>query len=118
MFAADEALDAGALATLGIDLDEVRRATEASFGPGALDARGRGTARSGHIPFGRSAKKALELGLREAVRLKQHHIGTGHLLLGLLRDGGGPAARALTGAGVDLAALRDDVTRLITAEAA
>lgn len=112
-----EDLDSAALATLGIDLDEVRRATEASFGPGALDARA-GAIPKGHIPFSKRAKKVLELSLREALRLGHGYIGEGHILLGLLREGEGVAVTVLVAAGVDLAALRNDVTRLIAAEAA
>ena len=115
---AADALDPDALATLGVDLEEVRRATEASFGPGALDARGPGSMPRGHIPLGKRAKKVLELSLREALRLGHNHIGQGHLLLGLIREGDGVAARVLTQAGVDLPALRDEVTRIISAEAA
>ncbi|GLY73575.1 hypothetical protein Airi01_018420 [Actinoallomurus iriomotensis] len=111
-------LDPDALATLGIDLDEVRRVTEATFGPGALDARRRKPYRAGHIPFGRRAKKVLELSLREALRLGHNHLGTGHLLLGLIREGEGLAARVLVESGVELTALRDDVIRLISSEAA
>ena len=66
--------DAEALATLGIDLDEVRRQVEDAFGPGALErtraASGRGAPFGGHIPFERAAKKALELALREALRAR------------------------------------------------
>ncbi|MBO4241402.1 MULTISPECIES: Clp protease N-terminal domain-containing protein [Pseudonocardia] len=76
--------DADALATLGIDLDAVRSAVEAGFGPGALDRPRRGRWRAGHIPFERSSKKALELALREAIRLGDRSIGTEHVLLGLL----------------------------------
>ena len=78
--------DAEALAALGIDLGEVRRAAEESFGPGALDRAGdrRGRWFPGHIPFEKASKKALELALREAVRLGDRHIGTEHVLLGLL----------------------------------
>jgi len=111
-------LDPQALATLGIDLEEVRRVTEASFGPGALDARGRKPVPPGHIPFGKRAKKVLELSLREALRLGHNHIGDGHILLGLIREGEGVAAKVLVDAGVDLADLRDDVTRRISSEAA
>ncbi|MFB9838970.1 Clp protease N-terminal domain-containing protein [Actinoallomurus acaciae] len=113
-----DALDPAALATLGIDLDEVRRVTEATFGPGALDSPGRRPPRQGHIPFDKGAKKALELSLREAVRLGHKSLGTGHLLLGLTREGEGMAARVLVASGVDLTALRDDVTHLISTEAA
>jgi ATP-dependent Clp protease ATP-binding subunit ClpA len=111
-------LDPAALATLGIDLEEVRRVTEATFGPGALDVQGRKPSKPGHIPFSKRGKKLLELSLREALRLGHKYIGTGHLLLGLIREGDGLGARALTDAGIDLAALRDDVTRLIPPKAA
>jgi len=76
--------DADALAAIGIDLDEVRRRAEASFGPGAL-YRGRGRGR--HRPFTAEAKKALELSLREAVHLGDRQIGAEHVVLGLLREG-------------------------------
>ncbi len=117
------ALDAGgldqeALATLGIDLDQVRAATEAAFGPGALDGVGPRARRGRHLPFSGRAKKVLELSLREAVRLKQNRIGTGHILLGLLREGGGLAARVLAEAGADLDAIRADTLRIIASAAA
>ncbi|AXI76374.1 Clp protease N-terminal domain-containing protein [Peterkaempfera bronchialis] len=115
---ADDGLDPQALATLGIDLDQVRRATEESFGPGALDPRGHRTGRMGRTPFTDRAKKTLELSLREALRLKHRHIGTGHLLLGLLREGSGRASRLLADTGTDPDALRDETLRLITAQAA
>lgn len=103
--------DAGALATLGIDLDEVRRAAEESFGPGALERTGGRWGRwfGGHIPFHGDTKKALELALREAVRLGDRHIGTEHLLLGLLHP---PAtgARVLGELGVTLHDTRRAVT--------
>lgn len=56
----------------------------------------------GHIPFSPSAKKALELSLREALQLGHNHIGSGHLLLGLLREEDGTAAGVLAELGVDL----------------
>lgn len=116
--ATGDGLDQDALATIGIDLDRVRQATEATFGPGALDARSKRRMASGHIPFTKRAKKVLELSLREATALKDNHIGTGHILLGLLREGEGLGATVLRDAGVDFARLREEVTRLIAAEAA
>ncbi|MBS2962058.1 hypothetical protein KGA66_03290 [Actinocrinis puniceicyclus] len=107
-----EGLDPEALATLGIDLDEVRRATESAFGPGALDSTGRKPP-TGHIPFTPRAKKVLELSLREAQRLQHGSIGTGHILLGLIREGKGVAAKVLADVGCDLDGLRDDITRMI-----
>lgn len=104
-------LDSDALASLGIDLDEVRRATEATFGPGALDRAGPRSRKRGHIPFTRRAKKSMELALRESINLRHDEIRDGHLLLGMLRDGEGLGPRALVDAGVDLSVLRDEVLR-------
>jgi ATP-dependent Clp protease ATP-binding subunit ClpA len=115
MIVSGEELDPDALATLGIDLAEVRRATEAAFGPGALDSTGR-KAPTGHIPFTNRAKTVLELSVGEAQRLKHGRVGSGHLLIGLLREGKGVAAKALADAGCDLDALRTEVTRSIEAE--
>ncbi|MDH2429910.1 Clp protease N-terminal domain-containing protein [Sphaerisporangium sp. TRM90804] len=111
---AGDDLDAEALGSIGVDLDAVREKVEAVFGPGALDrkpARRRGLSRllGEHLPFSPHAKKALELSLREALNLKHDHIAAGHILLGLLRDGDGLAARVLADAGLDLAAVRQDV---------
>jgi ATP-dependent Clp protease ATP-binding subunit ClpA len=95
--------DADGLATLGIDLEEVRRQAEETFGPGALDRTraARGHWHGGHIPFERDAKKALELGLREAVRLGHGFIGTEHVLLGLLHDGRARDVLVARGVGLD-----------------
>ena len=104
--------DAEALRSVGIDLDAVLARIEESFGPDALlppRDHGRGwfgRKRTGTGRFGPRAKKVLELSLREALRLKDNHIGSGHLLLGLLREGEGLAAKILKDAGVDFAVLR------------
>lgn len=97
--------DAAALKTIGIDLDAVLESVERSFGPGALSEFGH-SRRSHHIPFTRRGKKALELALREALRLGDNYIGTEHLLLGLIREGDGVATQVLVNAGVDLTAMR------------
>jgi ATP-dependent Clp protease ATP-binding subunit ClpA len=102
-------LDAGALASVGIDLDAVRERADSVFGEGALD-RGRRPPVKGHIPFTADAKKSLELALREAVRLRRNRIDTAMLLLGLLRASGSGAAitleRAVRDAGSSPGALR------------
>src|SRR3954447_15021688 len=105
--------DAGALASLGIDLDEVRRRVEEAFGPGALDRvrRPRGRRWGGHIPFAKGSKKALELALREAIGMGHNYIGTEHMLLGLLR-GEGVARDVLVARGVRLDAARVVVEEL------
>ena len=115
------ASDAAALRAIGIDLDAVRAKIEESFGPGALQPpceprRRRGLlgrrrraqhVTLGYIPFTPRAKKVLELALREALVLNHRYIGTEHILLGLVREGQGLAAKVITDAGVDLADLRD-----------
>lgn len=108
--------DAVALKAIGIDLGAVREKLEAAFGPGALEVpepRRRGLVHrllrrwdGGHIPFSDRAKKVLELALREAIRLRHNFIGPEHLLLGLLREGRGRAARILADAQVDVDELR------------
>ena len=105
-------LDAEALRTLGIDLDAVRDVAEATFGPGALDAPGRSRERKspGHLPFTSHAKKVLELSLREAIAQRSKSIRDGHIALGLLREGQGLAAKVLHDRGIDLQALRADVS--------
>jgi ATP-dependent Clp protease ATP-binding subunit ClpA len=108
-----DGLDADALATIGIDLEAVRRSVEDAFGPGALTRRhGR---RAGHTRLCPRAKRALERALREALALGHRHIGTEHVLLGLARDPASGAALALRRCGTSpeavraatLAALRD-----------
>jgi ATP-dependent Clp protease ATP-binding subunit ClpA len=95
------ALDADALAAIGIDLDEVRRRVEAAFGPDALSAR-----RRGHRRFAPKAKRTLELAVREALALGDRHIGAEHLLLALMRDPGERVGALLAGRGQSPAAVR------------
>jgi ATP-dependent Clp protease ATP-binding subunit ClpA len=109
--------DAEALATLGIDLDEVRRQVEEAFGPGALDrtraAQHRGGRETGWIRFEPESKKALQLALREALALEHNFIGTEHLLLGLIHEGGGTAGQVLGDRGVHLKPTRILVEDLV-----
>ena len=96
----------GALAAVGIDLDEVTRRTEETFGEGALTRAGRVLrGRRKHIPFTPDAKKSLELALREAIRLGSKEINGGHLLLGMTRAES-PARRILSDAGADVERVR------------
>jgi ATP-dependent Clp protease ATP-binding subunit ClpA len=89
--------DAEALATIGIDLDEVLR----RMGDDAGERRKRGRPR-----FSRETKKVLELSLREAIRLRNNHIGTEHLLLGLVRGGDSTVRDTLAAVDVTPEALR------------
>ena len=116
----EDPLDGDALASLGIDLDAVRRATEASFGPGALDrgrCAGRGPRVRGHIPFTPRAKKSLELALRAAVKMRHDTITSGHVLLGIIDQRSNAALLMLRRAGVPAGALRQEVTERLTAAA-
>ncbi len=116
---AGDDLDAQALSSIGIDLDTVRERVEETFGPGALDlpAVSRGRVVSGRVPLTPRAKKSLELALREAVAMHSRQISSGHLLLGVLREGAGLAARVLREAGLDLPALAEEVRAGLRAEA-
>ncbi|MEH1058787.1 Clp protease N-terminal domain-containing protein [Micromonospora sp. CPCC 206171] len=114
--------DAAALREIGIDLTAIVARIEESFGPDALreavpaPRRRWGFRRYDDGRFSPRARKVLELSLREALRLRHHHIGTEHILLGLLREGGGLAALVLTEAGLNLDDLRRRVeTALRTA---
>jgi ATP-dependent Clp protease ATP-binding subunit ClpA len=110
--AGEDDIDPDALATLGIDLDAVRERVEKAFGPGALSRPGgcRRGLLGRETPFTPRAKKALELTLREAVALGDRELRGEHLILGLLREGDGVAARMLAARGVTLEAVRGKIT--------
>jgi ATP-dependent Clp protease ATP-binding subunit ClpA len=109
-----DARDQEALRAVGIDLDEVRRAVEDAFGPGALERptvrgrQGRCTPRwtPGHLPFSRRAKKCLELSARWAVTMHHSYIGTEHILLGLATEREGVAGGILRFHGLEPTELR------------
>src|ERR1700680_3862427 len=102
-----EGVAAKALESLGISLDAVRQQVEEIIGQGQQ-------APSGHIPFTPRAKKVLELSLREALQLGHNYIGTEHILLGLVREGEGVAARVLVDLGADLSRVRQQVIQLLS----
>lgn len=99
------AADADALKTVGIDLDAVLSRITETFGPDAL-RRAMPAGRRGRVGVSPRLKKVLGLALREAVHLGSNTIGTEHILLGILRDGRGRAAKVIADAGVSPAALR------------
>jgi ATP-dependent Clp protease ATP-binding subunit ClpA len=104
----DSALDADALAALGIDLGQVQAAAEAAFGSGALADRARQGRRrpNGHLAFTDHAKKALSLSLRAAVRRGDGEIDTRHVLLGVLGAEEKRATAVLDHLDVDVTDLR------------
>jgi len=103
----EEGVAAEALRSLGVTLVAVRRRVEETIGMA-------GTAPSGSPPFTPRAKKVLELSLREALQLGHSYIGTEHMLLGLVREGEGVAARVLVSLGVDLNRVRQQVIALMS----
>jgi len=116
--AADEGDDdAEALAAIGIDLDEIRRRIEESFGPGALQRvpltpKGPLNWTGGRFRIDDQAKLSLALSIREARAMRHSYIGTEHLLLGVLRAAkhsphGEFAAVTLPDLGLDLATAHD-----------
>jgi len=113
-----EPLDADSLAVLGIDLDQVRRAAEAAFGPGALDRpAGPRPARTTRARMDSESKEALACGLRVAQARHDSAFSPGHLLVGIIDHGDNKAVRMLAAANVDPAALRADVLRRMAAAA-
>ncbi len=69
---------------------------------------------SGQIPFTPRAKKVLELALREALSLGHNYIGTEHILLGLVRENDGVAARILLALDADAEKVRNEIIRMLS----
>ena len=101
-----EGVAAKALESLGISLEAVRQQVEKIIGRGQQ-------APSAHIPFTPRAKKVMELASREAQHLGHNYTGTGHILLGLIREGEGVAAQVLVKLGADLDRVRQQVIQLL-----
>jgi len=102
-----EGIAARALEAVQVNLDTVRSQVVEIIGRGS-------TPPSGHIPFTPRAKKVLELSLREALQLGHNYIGTEHIMLGLIREGEGVAAKVLVKLGVDLERLRNQVLKTLS----
>ena len=97
------------LESLNINPERVRAEIESAIG------RGERTPYE-EVPLTPRAKKVLELALDEARRLGHNYIGTEHLLLGLIREGEGVAARVLEAMGADLERVRSQVVSLLGEE--
>jgi len=93
------------LQKMGLDLETVRMEVEKQVGSGP------DTKISGNIPYTPRVKKVLALAGKEAKALSHSYVGTEHILLGLLREGDGVAARVLKSLDVDLDRARNEVLR-------
>ncbi len=102
-----EGIAARALANLHIDLKSLLREIERHV------QRGNALASGDDIPFTPRAKKVLELAIEEARRLNHNYIGTEHLLLGLIKEGEGIAARVLQDMDIDLDKVQAEVMKLL-----
>ncbi len=102
-----EGMAAEALESLGIALESVRERVRETIGPASGPP-------SGSPPFTPRAKTVLELSLREAIQLGHNHIGTEHMLLGLVRESEGVAAQVLIALGVDLSRVRQQVIDILS----
>ncbi len=102
----DEGVAAKALTSLNVTLDDVRDQVESIVGYGEENT-------GGQAPFTPRSKKVLELALREALQLGHNYIGTEHILLGLVRESEGVAARVLANLDVDSDRVRRKVVELL-----
>ncbi|HTT55749.1 MAG TPA: ATP-dependent Clp protease ATP-binding subunit [Opitutaceae bacterium] len=93
------------LQKMGLDLETVRAAVEKQVGTGTE------TKTTGSIPYTPRVKKVLALASKEAKTLNHSYVGTEHILLGLLREGEGVAARVLKSLDVDIERTRQEILR-------
>jgi ATP-dependent Clp protease ATP-binding subunit ClpC len=93
------------LQKLGLELDTVRMEVEKQIGTGPE------TKMVGNIPYTPRVKKVLALSTKEAKQLNHNYVGTEHILLGLLREGEGAAARILKSLDVDLERCRNEILK-------
>src|SRR5690348_14598136 len=103
----EEGLAARVLDTLDITVEEVRAQVARIVGQGD-------EVTTGQIPFTPRAKKVLELALREALSLGHNYIGTEHILLGLVRENEGVAARILLDFDADAEKIRNEIIRMLS----
>jgi Clp amino terminal domain, pathogenicity island component len=103
----EEGLAARVLESLDITVERVRGQVVRIVGSGE-------EVTSGQIPFTPRAKKVLELALREALSLGHNYIGTEHILLGLVRENEGVAARILLDFDADSEKIRNEVIRMLS----
>ncbi|MCY0869317.1 MAG: AAA family ATPase, partial [Firmicutes bacterium] len=100
-----EGIAAKALVSLGLSSEKVQKEVEKIIGRGNGDGAG--------TTYTPRAKKVIELSMDEARKLGHNYIGTEHILLGLIREGEGIAARVLANLGVNLNKARQQVLQLL-----
>ena len=93
------------LQKMGLDLETVRMEVEKQVGSGPE------TKMVGNIPYTPRVKKVLALAGKEAKALNHSYVGTEHILLGLLREGEGVAARVLKNLEVDIERTRNEILK-------
>src|SRR4026209_2674252 len=103
----EEGLAARVLESLDITVERVRAQVVRIVGSGE-------EVTSGQIPFTPRAKQVLELALREALSLGHNYIGTEHILLGLVRENEGVAARILLDFDADAEKIRNEIIRMLS----
>jgi ATP-dependent Clp protease ATP-binding subunit ClpA len=106
LVAEGEGVAAKVLQNMGLELSKVREAVEFIIGRGDRIVLG-------EIGLTPRAKKVVELAVDEARQLNHHYIGTEHLLLGLIREGGGIAAGVLESFGLDLQHVRAETLKVL-----
>ncbi|MCK4304061.1 MAG: ATP-dependent Clp protease ATP-binding subunit [Candidatus Eisenbacteria sp.] len=102
-----EGIAATVLGNLGLDLDAIRQGVE------NMVAHMGGTLTIGEIPFTANARRVLELAVDEARQMGHNYVGTEHLLLGLIREGEGVAAKVLLDMAVDRKKIREETLKLL-----
>ena len=107
LVALGEGVAATVLINLGVDLEKVRKAVEKIVGVGES------VLVLGEVPFTPRAKKVLELAVEEARKMQHRYVGTEHLLLGLIREGEGIAARVLENLKLNLERVRQETINLL-----
>lgn len=96
---------AAALERLGVSPQDVQRGVQSIGGGGRLS--------KGHIPFSLGAKRALDLSSEESARLGHHYVGSGHIMLALIRESDDLAAQVLMRRGINLDLACQEVIRLL-----
>lgn len=108
LVAEGEGVAAQVLRNSGMELAEVRSRVEAAVG------KGHPREKPLDLPLSPRAKRVLDLAMREARNMGVNYVGTEHILLGLLAEGEGVAAQVLTAMGLEIQAVREEITATLS----